>query len=67
MGRDSKRSDNGRVVRRAQVLLQLASGVSPTAVSRSLSVARSTVYRWVTQFQTAGEAQVAIITGRLLN
>ena len=51
-----QRSDNGRVVRRAQVLLQLASGVSPTAVSRSLSVARSTVYRWVTQFQTAGEA-----------
>ena len=26
-----QRSDNGRVVRRAQVLLQLASGVSPTA------------------------------------
>ena len=51
-----QRSDNGRVVRRAQVLLQLASGVSPTAVSRSLSVARSTVYRWATQFQTAGEA-----------
>ena len=25
-----QRSDNGRVVRRAQVLLQLASGVSPT-------------------------------------
>ena len=43
----------GRVVRRAQVLLQLASGVSPTAVSRSLAL---TVYRWVTQFQTAGEA-----------
>ena len=45
-------------VRRAQVLLQ-ASGVST-----SLSVARSTVYRWVTQFQTTGEALEACGSGR---
>ena len=51
-----QRSDNARVVRRAQVLLQLASAASPTAVAGSLSVARSTIYRWAARFQASGEA-----------
>ena len=51
-----QKSDNVRVVRRAQVLVQLAAAVSPTAVSGSLSVARSTIYRWAAQFQGRGEA-----------
>ena len=49
------RGPPARPVRRAQVLLQLASGVGITQVSEALSVARSTVYRWVAQFRALGE------------
>ena len=51
-----QRSQDARPVRRAQVVLQLASGVRVTQVSDALSVARSTVYRWAAQFMTLGEA-----------
>jgi transposase len=50
------RCREARPVRRAQVVLQLASGVGVTAVSEALSVARSTVYRWAAQFMVTGEA-----------
>jgi hypothetical protein len=40
-----QRSRETRPVRRAQVVLQIASGVGVTPVSQALSVARSTVYR----------------------
>ena len=51
-----QRSRETRPVRRAQVVLQLASGVGVTQVFQALSVARSTVYRWAAQFMSAGEA-----------
>ena len=51
-----QRGREARPVRRAQVVLQLASGVGVTQVSDALSVARSTVYRWVAQFRALGEA-----------
>lgn len=51
-----QRSQDARPVRRVQVVLQLASGVGVTEISDALSVARSTVYRWATQFMTLGEA-----------
>ena len=50
------KSSNARVVRRAQVLLQLASAASVSAIAEGLSVARSTVYRWAEQFEASGEA-----------
>ena len=49
------KSKNVRVVRRAQVLLQLASAVPVTAISKRLSVARSTIYRWSERFELSGE------------
>ena len=51
-----QRHREARPVRRAQVVLQLAAGVGVTQVSEGLSVARSTVYRWVVQFRALGEA-----------
>lgn len=51
-----QRGREARPVRRAQVVLQLASGVGVTEPSEGLSVARSTVYRWVMQFRALGEA-----------
>ena len=47
---------SSRAVRRAQVLLQLASGISITEAAEALCVARSTIYRWSRQFMTLGEA-----------
>ncbi len=55
-----QRSQDARPVRRAQVLLQLVSGVSVTEISNGLSVARSTVYRWAEQFMTLGEACLSV-------
>jgi transposase len=51
-----QRGREARPARRAQVILQLASGCSVTQVAEGLSVARSTVYRWATQFMRIGEA-----------
>ncbi len=55
-----QRGRDARPVRRAQVVLQLASGVSVTQVSEALSVARSTVYRWAAQFMAFGEACLSV-------
>ena len=41
-----QRRRDSRPVRRAQVILQLASGIGVTQVCEALTVARSTVYRW---------------------
>jgi len=58
MKKTIQRGREGRFVRRAQVLLQLAAGATPTHLSKTLSVARSTIYRWVRQFESDGEASV---------
>ena len=55
-----QRSQDARPVRRAQVVLQLASGVGVTQVSDALSVARSTVYRWAEQFMALGETCLSV-------
>ena len=51
-----QRNREARPVRRAQVVLQLASGDGVAQVSEALTVARSTVYRWLGLFVTLGEA-----------
>jgi putative transposase len=51
-----QRSRESRPVRRAQVMLQLASGVCVTEISDALSVARSTIYLWAARFDALGEA-----------
>ncbi|HEY5764200.1 MAG TPA: helix-turn-helix domain-containing protein, partial [Rhodocyclaceae bacterium] len=50
-----QRNREARPVRRAQVVLQLACGDGVTEVSEALTVARSTVYRWLEQFMALGE------------
>ena len=50
-----QRNREARPVRRAQVVLQLASGDGVTQVSEALTVARSTVYRWLERFVALGE------------
>ena len=60
-----QRSPEARPVRRAQVLLQLASGAAVTQISDSLLVARSTIYRWAPAFLAFGEATLtACASGR---
>jgi transposase len=54
-----QRSQDARPVRRAQVVLLLASGVCVTQVSAALSVARSTVYRWAAHFMELGETYLS--------
>lgn len=51
-----QRNREARPVRRAQVLLRLASGDGVSEVSETLTVARSTIYRWLDRFVTLGEA-----------
>ena len=56
LARVIQRCREARAVRRSQVLLQLAAGDSVTQVSDTLTVARSTIYRWLERFLTLGEA-----------
>jgi transposase len=64
-------SASQRLVRRAQIVLLLAEGMSPEQVARKLSIERQTVYkwrdRWQTQRQRLTEAEAKLTKDRALN
>src|SRR5881398_708826 len=48
------RTDEARLVQRAQIVLGLLGGERPSAVARRLQVTRPTVYTWARRFDERG-------------
>lgn len=51
---------DARVWQRAQALLDLAAGDSPTAVAQRYRVARSSVYNWINRYRSHGVSETAL-------
>jgi transposase len=50
----ARRTKDARVLRRAQVLLELDRGEAPTTLAERFQVSRSTIYNWVERYRTSG-------------
>jgi transposase len=51
---------DARVWQRAQALLDLSAGDSPTAVAQRYRVARSSVYNWINRYRSHGVSEAAL-------
>lgn len=54
------RTDNARLLKRAQALLDLDAGESPRLVAQRYRVARSTIYNWIERCETRGFSDEAL-------
>ena len=53
-----KQTDDARVYRRAQAILELDEGEKPQQIAKRLAVGRSTIYNWASRFQQRREEAV---------
>jgi transposase len=58
--RTARTTRDARVLRRAQVLLDLDRGEDVERVRRRYQVSRSTVYNWVARFSERGPSEAAL-------
>jgi hypothetical protein len=54
------RTNNARLLKRAQALLDLDAGESPGLIAQRYQVARSTIYNWIERCETRGFSDEAL-------
>jgi transposase len=54
------RTNDARLLRRAQALLDLNAGESPGLIAQRYQVARSTIYNWIERCETRGFSDEAL-------